>query len=692
MKTPRIAHLMVERQFPLTGAFAAVVCLAMASSLAHATELDAPTRQLFAWFDELEVFPKERTLICTVYRPDPQFSLSDPRPQIGIVASQRKDWLSCWTLTLFQQQRRLADRRPDASIDDFDISQLPKHVRGNTPFREVTVAEACGVFLNYYREPQPPFERQIVNVSSANLRCFVMAWLAFSDGQPQLAEEILSLTIPRGGASQLTKPRLSEVFARQLHDQIMRDWCFTETSLSAIHARMQHLHRTLPDTTISKRIGKTAGRFTAMLKVEAEHVRWKTTLPPDRAAWPQAASIRDLIYQLRDANGQPMFNGHYGHPFATGDESAAGPQLVKVGLAAVPELLESLDDESFSRSITQCYEDPMIRVMTVGEVSVFALSDIARRDWSQKLRGSVTFQPDPAMAEIRREINDWWQSVGRLGEVEVLRKRLAHVKEGFEIHDIAKRLKQLDPDGAIDVIERAMGTQPGYVQASIVECLAEIPSSEATAFLERMRSSQHPSVHVMAVRQLKQRGAGDYTADLLVRWKSITQTTESIRQSRRSDADPNAFLTLFHYLLEFGGDDFFQTLPAVIQKARPQTAGMIVQALDLTFGRDETEYRARREARPDHIRNRALVTLLTALEDERRPPSVFQFPNGTVTQPTECRVCDSAAIALASLMRWKFEWPSPEDSAAWNRVIEDVKAELERRQSAGLLLRPAVAP
>jgi len=47
---------------------------------------------------------------------------------------------------------------------------------------------------------------------------------------------------------------------------------------------------------------------------------------------------------------------------------------------------------------------------------------------------------------------------------------------------------------------------------------------------------------------------------------------------------------------------------------------------------------------------------------------------------------------MSRLMRWKFEWPPNEDAAAWNRVIKDVKAELVRRQSAGLPVRPAAAP
>jgi hypothetical protein len=99
----------------------------------------------------------------------------------------------------------------------------------------------------------------------------------------------------------------------------------------------------------------------------------------------RAEQIRELIFQLRDQHGEQMSWPGSCDVFKTLDEREDTPahELVKMGYAAVPQLIGALDDRRISRSVTchrmHFYSHEVLRVRDCAEQILSRITDCLLR-------------------------------------------------------------------------------------------------------------------------------------------------------------------------------------------------------------------------------------------------------------------------------------------------------------------------
>jgi hypothetical protein len=126
----------------------------------------------------------------------------------------------------------------------------------------------------------------------------------------------------------------------------------------------------------------------------------------------QAVRVEELIYRLRDEKGfQLTVPGHASSMAAARTESPAW-QLVAMGHAAVPKLIEAIGDRRLTRTVG-CWRDFVFShyVVRVGDCAVEILEQIAgRRFWTETTTHSYVLK-DGLENEVRAEVISWWEQV-----------------------------------------------------------------------------------------------------------------------------------------------------------------------------------------------------------------------------------------------------------------------------------------
>src|SRR5262249_22999681 len=121
--------------------------------------------------------------------------------------------------------------------------------------------------------------------------------------------------------------------------------------------------------------------------------------------------IAELIFQLRDQNGHQFWQPGYPDIFINFDgKETPAHRLVKMGYDAVPQLIESIEDQRFTRSVgfhRNFYFSHY--VLRVGDCALDILRHItARSFWND----SWTFSDltkDRKTAETKKSVQAWFE-------------------------------------------------------------------------------------------------------------------------------------------------------------------------------------------------------------------------------------------------------------------------------------------
>ena len=332
-------------------------------------------------------------------------------------------------------------------------------------------------------------------------------------------------------------------------------------------------------------------------------------------------------------------------------------RLVDLGHAAVPQLIEALDDRRFTRCMVQQFKggaEPM--VMRVGDVVRRILEHIS----GQNLFPRKTDAGKLVNGTTRQQAEAWWAEVQGWGEKGVLIKAAAAGdQEGCVA---ARKLVEKFPAAALDAIEAGIraSTREGY-RGEYVEVAGLLPGDAPVAFLKsKLGPGNGLYSQIHAAEALFARGQLDAVPAMIEAWRKV----QSRLPTNEGDADPEV-RGLISFLAKSANAEAIETLGNEARKA-PVDVRLAVVKVFLPAAKGHGGFsgigpivsvRGDIPKLPAGEAGRAIERLLaTALDDRERRFGL----KGTYNQfsYSDPRVCDVAALVLSG--RWpekyRFEW------------------------------------
>ena len=402
---------------------------------------------------------------------------------------------------------------------------------------------------------------------------------------------------------------------------------------------------------------EAAGALKKMIAEEAAHH------PKPLEKMTPAEQVAENIYQLRFlANAMWIMRGHYPIDAWTPDgKEVITPvhRLVDLGQAAVPQLIEALDDRRFTR----CMEMQMNglaepRVLRVGDVARQILEDMSGRNFYPV----KTDDGKLVHGTTRRQAEAWWKEVRGKGEKQVLINKAA--SGGGEGLMAARKLVEKYPDAAIEAIEGGIrATKEAGYRGEYVEVAGRLPGDAPVPFL---RSQLGPGnglcSQVFAAEALFARGKPEAVSAMIEAWRAVQPRLPTDQDDAFSEVGG-----LIAFLAESGEARAIDALGHDLRKTPVDVRLALVQVY-LPFGQHGSGSSVGKSVsitRPPRDRpnlptkeaSDAVERLLVSeLDDtERRFGMERDFSNFSVVDP---RVCDMAAHALSSLWpdKYRFQW------------------------------------
>ncbi len=331
-------------------------------------------------------------------------------------------------------------------------------------------------------------------------------------------------------------------------------------------------------------------------------------------------------------------------PFGPDDSPAH--QLIRLGPAAVPALIATLDDERLSRCVergqqsAEMRRDPWNAVLTVGDCAETILFYISGRHFGKAFGDRGSLPKGGQVASTRAQAEQWWRERQEKGEKQMLIQgvRLAD-RDSLEQ---ARHLAVLDPSAAVQALAAGIETSKSLEgRIALIREIATIPGEAATRTLyELMKSGIHLGDRVSAAAGLWQRGETSVAATVIREWEKWKPSTLPYVPN---DEDTET-LELIDFLASCGDNAALHALDTRFSSLPVETKFLVIESgSNSNFDRTEVESKPL-PAEFEALRENLIVK---ALDDKVQR---FRYSGGrngvSLTNP---RVCDMAACALAEL-------------------------------------------
>ena len=317
--------------------------------------------------------------------------------------------------------------------------------------------------------------------------------------------------------------------------------------------------------------------------------------------------IADLIHRLRD-QAEMCRGDSWKEPRFIGTPAQI---LIAHGYAAVPQLIDALDDDSFNR----CNREPQ----RVGDCAGMILNEIAGRS----LAGE-SFVEAGRIEETRKNAVAWWRDYQAKGEKQML-------IEGVETGDgdseaQAIRLVEKYPAVALPVIETAFWRTK---QSELIDATEALKGKEVEAFLNMAVLERDLEVSIAAAQQLNRRGSLVGVRTLIAKFDETRIPTSVSRNRTTIDQ-----LRLIMFLSECRRPEAIIALAEKMDFMPPILRGWTIGLLDVEMHATD-EYR------------QAMVRLLSERLDDLAESDFEVLYQSSSSQIK--RVCDVAATSLARI-------------------------------------------
>ena len=393
----------------------AVLCVTFCTSpgqSAQGTALTRDDREMFKWFDGLGYTPdlSDKTLVAVETG---FFTIGDgtervPQRLLGFLLSESAENFVVHLTT---------------ATDARYVRSAPTSDLGAVGFTRLNLRATADVMARWAREPGsaalPP---NIPRYWRTQLTLFMLARACAAAGFDDLAHELVaaSLVAERLEGSVYTlKQELSGSIANQRVAVSFADFERGGTRV-AFRDEIKRLVLNFPQADFAK-TEASAGREMAreldrMIREDAAH----TKRPPPETLQGRAR-IAELIFLLRDQHGpQRTMPGYpdFVCGWALSDEArracesvdTPARQLIHFGPAAVPQLIEALDDTRMTRAVHYFRAGLPTQVLRVGDCALQILEMIGGQRFTSVAAPLHTLSKNERKA-LKDNVNKWWEMV-----------------------------------------------------------------------------------------------------------------------------------------------------------------------------------------------------------------------------------------------------------------------------------------
>jgi hypothetical protein len=235
--------------------------------------------------------------------------------------------------------------------------------------------------------------------------------------------------------------------------------------------------------------------------------------------------IADLIQQLRDQRGQQwswpgrceIFNPQF--PDRTrGVEGMAADRLATIGLEAVPQLIDALDDKRFSRVVESHHDS--VYMLRVSDCARLVIERLAGRTFADRSAPEEPDERDRWAVESKKRVVAWWAEFQRKGEKQMLVE--ATERGDSDSGASGKLLRQRYPEAALDALNKGIAAATDeWVQTFLTRMVGELGSAEALASLRRQLSAAALRRRVAAAKELHKLGYINGVQPMIEEWGRV---------------------------------------------------------------------------------------------------------------------------------------------------------------------------
>ncbi|MBN2498187.1 MAG: hypothetical protein JXR96_26590 [Deltaproteobacteria bacterium] len=368
---------------------------------------------------------------------------------------------------------------------------------------------------------------------SLRAELFVLACYAHANGRPALAREIFARAIRtdahgRRLASPAADP-LSELQKDLGHAMMWRAveaFGDPRVGREALLARFEAIGAHYPACEHVERAAKTAAALRRMIAEDEAH----RAQPLE--SLPQEEKIAELVFQLRDQNGQQWSQPGACDVFLDprGERSPAH-QLAAIGYPAVPRLIAALEDGRPTRSVG-FHRDFYFShyVLTVGDCARAVLERIAGRSFYQRACTGCSMTRDGKAADTKAQVEAWWAELRAGGERALLVKAAA--RGDAQSPSQASRLLRLYPDAALQAVRQgARRAEDAWVRTALVDIAAAVPGDAPIDFLrEELDRGPELAARVAAARGLHSRSRPEAAAAMIREWRRVAKSGPGVEE------------------------------------------------------------------------------------------------------------------------------------------------------------------
>ena len=287
-------------------------------------------------------------------------------------------------------------------------------------------------------------------------------------------------------------------------------------------AQFEDITKHFPESKHVERAQKTVDLLKKMIEEDKAHAA-KQILPLDELEG--EALIAELIYQLRNQNGQQWSQPGACNIFLDerGEESPAA-KLVTLGFPAVPQLIEVLEDQGFTRSVG--YHRNFYfshHVLRVGDCAERILCRIAGRSFYQRTYTNGAMAKDGQATSIKKQIEAWWKEVKTKGEEQVLIEAVMTGDDNSS--NQAQVLVKKYPDSAVEAIRKGLAKSTReWTSKRLIAVLAQHGSDKAEELIrQQLLNGKKLPIRITAAQALMRTGRSQLAIErMLHEWKNYS--------------------------------------------------------------------------------------------------------------------------------------------------------------------------
>ncbi len=552
----------------------------------------------------------------------------------------------------------------DLSTRNVTNAVQPKARLGGSRFEPVNLREEAHAQIKALQTrlaKDDPF-RHFNRVSEERAEVFVLAWACWRQGLRQEAQHLyeqaqrMRARINGHGESSTFREALEKDFGHAMMWRAILSLGDPSVPRPEVLRQLEAILKHYPHSEHCERARQTAEVLKRMIAEDQAHA---TSGPKDLSAMPVEAQVGELIYRLRDQNGHQFMNPGTCDIFEDfrGTTNTPAHQLVRLGYAAVPQLIAALDSDTLTRSLGERrFSDSPGIVLTVGDCAEAILQRITAKSFFIANSDHSYMSEAGESSAARKAAEAWWREFQRKGEKQALMDAVAAAAHDAPAQ--AELLCQRYPNVATATLIRgAEAATNSSVRAGLVEQISKLGEAPGLAFL-RAELLHGPLLEsrVAAAFGLRQHGDQSAIAAMIREWQQGTQSEAE---------DDHGGKQVLEFLAGCDSVEAVSALTADLGRRPRRVKFEVIVALG-----DTNRWRMRHEPQPPSPATLEAIerALAGSLEDtEECFNTSFSRNEQGLTDP---RICDLAAWFLSDRWpaRYSFEVPGSLESRNRQRI------------------------